>query len=724
MPEGIASIAEMQVVVDTNAEKFGQSMTAMRSVVANFAGEGTRHLAFFDSGVQKLGTGVDFLRSRMLIWLQVAQVATTIVGKIVEHGDKLSGVFGKTEDWDEIKTAAADMASSLGDGLGGVWNQAKSASDAYYASQSAAAKATQQQSDLLKDLEPLERDVASATTATAEAAQDAADATEEFTGRMVSGQTAAKAFSGDLKTSLVDMLGQVAHGFRTIGDPSIWRSQELRRELGGIENDLKTLQKSIQDTMRDASSAPALSKWFGLGDIDRDLERMGQALSRLQEMNVQLRSALERENVARIAEEGAKAQPLIDKFTASTEKEIAALERKVEMLGMAKDEAAAYAVVMRLVDELTEKGASLTGEQAEKIAELADRFKQATAAMVGFERAQGGLKELDGIKDKTRDLELRLKTIDLSKSEQAEAKALSDLNAKIASGKIAMSDQQRASAEAEIRKQRELGQAIEDAEKARGGGDKLDRLLIQGEREVQQLEAKIRGYGLSAGEAARLAMEERLLLQARQQGIAIGPAEEEMIKKIAENYGKATAAAEEMQKAMQYTKEVGGVAAKGLETAFKNWMNNTKTDTKELVRSMLADLAMLTFRRGVTEPLVGMFSQGMGSLMQGGLSSLMGMGGGPSFGGFMEDGGAVQAGQAYVVGEKRPELFVPRTSGTIIPKMPTGQSIAITFAPRIDATGAYPESVADMKRALAEVQAEMPGKVLEVVRDSRERGLA
>ena len=40
-----------------------------------------------------------------------------------------------------------------------------------------------------------------------------------------------------------------------------------------------------------------------------------------------------------------------------------------------------------------------------------------------------------------------------------------------------------------------------------------------------------------------------------------------------------------------------------------------------------------------------------------------------AFGGFRETGGPVSAGSAYVVGEKRPELFIPHTSGTIIPSL-------------------------------------------------------
>jgi hypothetical protein len=40
-----------------------------------------------------------------------------------------------------------------------------------------------------------------------------------------------------------------------------------------------------------------------------------------------------------------------------------------------------------------------------------------------------------------------------------------------------------------------------------------------------------------------------------------------------------------------------------------------------------------------------------------------------AFGGFRESGGDVRAGRAYVVGEKRPEVFVPDENGTIIPSL-------------------------------------------------------
>ncbi len=50
-----------------------------------------------------------------------------------------------------------------------------------------------------------------------------------------------------------------------------------------------------------------------------------------------------------------------------------------------------------------------------------------------------------------------------------------------------------------------------------------------------------------------------------------------------------------------------------------------------------------------------------------------------SFGGFREHGGSVQAGKAYVVGEKRPEMFVPSTNGTILPSVPGTMGAGMTY---------------------------------------------
>ncbi len=59
------------------------------------------------------------------------------------------------------------------------------------------------------------------------------------------------------------------------------------------------------------------------------------------------------------------------------------------------------------------------------------------------------------------------------------------------------------------------------------------------------------------------------------------------------------------------------------------------------------------------------------SKIGGGIGSILSTIGG-FFGGFFEGGGDVMPGRAYVVGEKRPELFVPRSAGTIVPSVSNG----------------------------------------------------
>ena len=56
---------------------------------------------------------------------------------------------------------------------------------------------------------------------------------------------------------------------------------------------------------------------------------------------------------------------------------------------------------------------------------------------------------------------------------------------------------------------------------------------------------------------------------------------------------------------------------------------------------------------------------------------------------FRENGGPVKAGQPYIVGERQPELFVPRTSGTILPSVPTGGGGTTNnmITVNVDATG-------------------------------------
>jgi tape measure domain-containing protein len=99
-----------------------------------------------------------------------------------------------------------------------------------------------------------------------------------------------------------------------------------------------------------------------------------------------------------------------------------------------------------------------------------------------------------------------------------------------------------------------------------------------------------------------------------------------------------------------------------------------------------------------------------------------------------EKGGPVRKGQPYIVGEKRPEVFVPSQSGTILPKVPTAPSMPsaaqmaggrsanmnIDARTTIQASGNR-ETDAELMRWAAKRDAELPSKIIKVVKDAQKR---
>jgi hypothetical protein len=88
--------------------------------------------------------------------------------------------------------------------------------------------------------------------------------------------------------------------------------------------------------------------------------------------------------------------------------------------------------------------------------------------------------------------------------------------------------------------------------------------------------------------------------------------------------------------------DAGQAIAQGFEDAAISGGN-----LREIIKGLTQDLLRLVFRQQITQPLAGAI--------------------GNFFAGFRAEGGPVGAGGSYVVGEKGPELFVPGSSGSIIP---------------------------------------------------------
>ncbi len=91
---------------------------------------------------------------------------------------------------------------------------------------------------------------------------------------------------------------------------------------------------------------------------------------------------------------------------------------------------------------------------------------------------------------------------------------------------------------------------------------------------------------------------------------------------------------------------------------------------------------------------------------------------GSLFGGARADGGPVAGGVPYLVGERGPELFVPKSSGTVMPNGSVGGVTSLTVAPQITVNG-------EMSRSQeARLMTMMRNVALATMADQRRRGAA
>jgi len=118
----------------------------------------------------------------------------------------------------------------------------------------------------------------------------------------------------------------------------------------------------------------------------------------------------------------------------------------------------------------------------------------------------------------------------------------------------------------------------------------------------------------------------------------------------------------ELERGQQAFESVMG----NMNAALDNFVRTGKLSFKDLARSIIQDLISIELKASA----MAMFkSLGFGTPYTGGMDSLFkgqaNYSGG--FGGYAAEGGDISANTTYMVGERGPELFVPKTSGTVIP---------------------------------------------------------
>ena len=119
-----------------------------------------------------------------------------------------------------------------------------------------------------------------------------------------------------------------------------------------------------------------------------------------------------------------------------------------------------------------------------------------------------------------------------------------------------------------------------------------------------------------------------------------------------------------MDESAKRTQQVFDSVFGNLSSAIDNFVKTGKLSMKDLARSIIQDLIAIQMKAAAMKFLGGMFAS-FGNV---GANGASGMGTGVSgFGSNYADGGDPPVGKISVVGERGPELFVPRTAGTIIP---------------------------------------------------------
>ncbi|MDW8399864.1 MAG: tape measure protein [Acetobacteraceae bacterium] len=216
----------------------------------------------------------------------------------------------------------------------------------------------------------------------------------------------------------------------------------------------------------------------------------------------------------------------------------------------------------------------------------------------------------------------------------------------------------------------------------------LNEVLRERERLIQQNETAYERY------QRRMETLGRLVERAEQVG---RPLPDETIRR------EATAALEELERAERRVEEgaerardVGRELGLTFSSAFEDAIIRGKRFS-EVLQGIGQDIARIIARRTITEPLGNAVSSALSGFSFDGIGSwLGGLFGTPTAffqnavgNPFRAEGGPVTAGQPYVVGERGPEWFVPRQSGTVLPNgtAPAGGPTIHTTL-NIDARGA------------------------------------
>jgi hypothetical protein len=139
-------------------------------------------------------------------------------------------------------------------------------------------------------------------------------------------------------------------------------------------------------------------------------------------------------------------------------------------------------------------------------------------------------------------------------------------------------------------------------------------------------------------------------------------------KELADNTGYSEALKENEQQAQEHVRQITDIFKNGFFAYLQEGFSGMVKSFENALSAMAADAASAEFGKLLFGSTASSAFKGSNSL----LNQFLGDGFGKlfsfkSFGGFRANGGSITAGNAYIVGERGPELFLPKQSGSVVP---------------------------------------------------------
>ena len=240
-------------------------------------------------------------------------------------------------------------------------------------------------------------------------------------------------------------------------------------------------------------------------------------------------------------------------------------------------------------------------------------------------------------------------------------------------------------------KQKELNDAINE-----GSSDDVAKALEAQREEYKKIDerlAKTTGRSKKALETKLKDIQANIdALEGRNQVLEKENEITEAKKKQNEENKKAEESLKKQQEETEKLKEKMTAVGEEIESSIKNNLRDAITGAKSFGEAMSGVLNRIRDKiiDAQLAKLVGGFGEAFGKSASGGKGK--GIGGflGGILGGLFAEGGRPPVGKASIVGERGPELFVPKVAGTIVPNDAMGgggDSVVNNITVSVDATG-------------------------------------